>query len=85
VIVRQYRGETPDRPSNFDDDTLWSLLKLCWNIDASQRPSISEVLDVLIGIENLAFHPFDCLTTAYIEKRPPEPSPIANGDDPMAE
>lgn len=45
------RGDRPERPTNGSGqpmgDPLWRLLESCWHASASQRPSISEVVDRL--------------------------------------
>lgn len=50
-MIRSAKGEKPLRPTEDKviqrglDDDMWALLRLCWAIEPSQRPSIQQLLE----------------------------------------
>ena len=44
VIAKVASGGTPNRPETMTNDKIWSLMKNCWTLKASERPTIQEVI-----------------------------------------
>ena len=44
VIAKVASGGTPNRPETIANDKIWSLMKSCWTLKPSERPSIQEVI-----------------------------------------
>lgn len=51
MITKVIRGHYPIRPKNSMDiglsDNVWEVVRLCWNTDASERPDVKRVLEVI--------------------------------------
>ena len=44
VIAKVAIGGTPSRPETIANDKVWNLMKDCWILKPSERPSIQEVI-----------------------------------------
>jgi serine/threonine protein kinase len=74
------KGERPDRPrassegfSRNVSDGLWTLIQQCWHQEASQRPTIHEVVITLRNISNTSSYPAPSSqpTTVSFPEAPP--------------
>ena len=44
VIAKVASGGTPNRPETIANDNIWNLMKDCWTLKPSERPSIQDVI-----------------------------------------
>jgi len=44
VIAKVASGEAPNRPETIADDKIWDLMKDCWMLRPTDRPSIQDVI-----------------------------------------
>jgi serine/threonine protein kinase len=47
VVAAVATGERPERPGNLTNDNVWALMQRAWVTDSQQRPSASEIVDIL--------------------------------------
>jgi serine/threonine protein kinase len=50
VIAKVASGGTPIRPETITNDRVWGLMKDCWTLKSTERPSIEHVI---MRLENL--------------------------------
>ena len=44
VIAKVSNGLTPSRPETITNDKIWELMKSCWKMRPTERPSIKNVV-----------------------------------------
>ncbi|KAF9785749.1 hypothetical protein BJ322DRAFT_737992 [Thelephora terrestris] len=49
ILPKAQAGETPERPPDKIDDSVWVLLQGCWSRDPANRPPIGDVYSALLG------------------------------------
>ncbi|THV03284.1 kinase-like protein [Dendrothele bispora CBS 962.96] len=53
VVIKSSLGQSPARPMEPEvvrrglDDSLWALLNKCWSLEASKRPTIYQIIELL--------------------------------------
>ena len=47
VIAKVASGATPARPPTITNDKIWDLMKECWTLKPTERPSIHYVISRL--------------------------------------